>query len=107
MARGRARRRSRAAGHRLPRRRPMLAPRGAPAALFRAGGLTHPGRRVQTGVQCGWARVAAWPARSCPWSGDAIGGGASPEEVFGQATPDATAIVYLGDCYPEGRPEEW
>src|SRR3954452_21626422 len=38
--------------------------------------------------------------------GDAIGGGASPE-VFGQATPDAAAIVYLGDCYLEGRAEEW
>lgn len=38
--------------------------------------------------------------------GDAIGGGASPA-VFAQATPDADAIVYLGDCYLEGRAAEW
>jgi hypothetical protein len=38
--------------------------------------------------------------------GDAIGGGASPE-VFAQATEDADAIVYLGDCYLEGTAAEW
>ncbi|MEA2133434.1 MAG: hypothetical protein QOC68_1343 [Solirubrobacteraceae bacterium] len=38
--------------------------------------------------------------------GDAIGGGASPA-VFAQATEDADAIVYLGDCYLAGRAEEW
>jgi hypothetical protein len=38
--------------------------------------------------------------------GDAIGGGASPA-VFAQATPDADAIVYLGDCYLEGLAHEW
>ena len=34
--------------------------------------------------------------------GDAVGGGASPA-VFAQVTQEAEAIVYLGDCYLEGR----
>jgi hypothetical protein len=38
--------------------------------------------------------------------GDAIGGGASPA-VFAQVTQDAAAILYLGDCYLDGRAEEW
>jgi hypothetical protein len=38
--------------------------------------------------------------------GDAIGGGASPA-VFAQVTQEAEAIVYLGDCYLDGLPEDW
>ena len=38
--------------------------------------------------------------------GDAIGGGASPA-VFAHVSPDAAAIVYLGDCYLEGTAAEW